>query len=155
VVCRGDWDFNITELGAGIGTTTRCLYEVLPRGLGHWRLVDNDPDMMRLGIYACPFADHLYADISDRENHLPYSDMAFSHGVLEHLTDDRIRNVTERLSEAGIPHLHYVPGLYDSPSFGDERLMSVEQWQDICEPDDIITFNNGLDYILSFYGDST
>jgi hypothetical protein len=42
--------------------------------------------------------------------------------------------------------VHYVPGLYPAPTFGDERLMSVAEWWDICNPSQIITFNDGLDY---------
>jgi hypothetical protein len=46
--------------------------------------------------------------------------------------------------------VHYVPGLYDKPTFGDERLMSVDAWWKICKPSQIITFNDGLDYALVF-----
>lgn len=46
--------------------------------------------------------------------------------------------------------VHYVPGLYEKPTFGDERLLPVQAWWEIAKPDQIITFNGGLDYALVF-----
>jgi hypothetical protein len=41
-----------------------------------------------------------------------------------------------------------VPGeKYKEPSFGDERLLSIEKWMDL-NPTDIIEFNEGFDLIL-------
>lgn len=60
---------------------------------------------------------------------------------------DNVTYFSEQLEAAQV---HYVPGLYAEPSFGDERLMSVDAWWKICQPDQIITFNGGLDYALVF-----
>jgi len=39
--------------------------------------------------------------------------------------------------------VHYVPGEYDEPSFGDERLMSASQWREILKdyPVEVSQFN--------------
>jgi hypothetical protein len=72
-----------------------------------------------------------------------------SHGMLEHFDDHTIRDVIRAHSHARV-QVHYVPGLYDEPTFGDERLMPAESWMDICAPNQIIKFNDGLDYALIF-----
>lgn len=77
------------------------------------------------------------------------ADVVHSHGMLEHFDDHAIRQVIHNFRQARV-QVHYVPGLYPEPSYGDERLMSVEQWEDICAPDQVLTFNDGLDYALIF-----
>lgn len=78
-----------------------------------------------------------------------FADVVHSHGMLEHFDDHTIRDVILAHSHARV-QVHYVPGLYDEPTFGDERLLPAEAWMDICAPDRIVKFNGGLDYALIF-----
>ena len=39
---------------------------------------------------------------------------------------------------------------YEVPSRGNERLMTVGEWREICSPDHVIEFNDGHDIILIF-----
>jgi SAM-dependent methyltransferase len=141
------YDDTVLEIGAGTGTITRAL---------QWRgrkarfcASDIDPEMVdrtkeRLKEFA---AVSVY-----RENAFlggTRADVVHSHGMLEHFCDDNIRQVIDNYRHAHT-QVHYVPGLYDKPTFGDERLMSVDAWWKICKPSQIITFNDGLDYALVF-----
>ena len=79
------------------------------------------------------------------------ADLIHSHGVLEHLNDQEIQKTIREQLKVGIKLIHYVPSnKYNYKSFGDERLMSIEQWRSICKPDKITEFNNGYDLILEW-----
>ena len=135
---------NIVELGSGLGTITHILHHNLPNHT--YCMLDKDPIMLIHSKVNCISARCYQRDITKVEN-IPQGDIYHSHGVLEHFKDEDIYNITSQLPESQI---HYVPGLYDKPSFGDERLMSAEDWKAICKPDEIIKFNQGLDYVLLF-----
>jgi len=63
----------------------------------------------------------------------PDSDVVYSHGVLEHFDDEQIRTIVENQLKSAKTVIHYVPSAkYSSPSFGDERLMTVDKWKEIC-----------------------
>lgn len=143
----------VHEIGCGTGTITAALseYQVpLPNKLICYGASDVDMEMVRIArarlwyTGVCVFQlDAINAKI------VPSAQVVHSHGVLEHFDDHTIRHVIHNFRGARA-QVHYVPGLYPAPSFGDERLMSVEQWEDICAPDHVITFNDGLDYALVF-----
>lgn len=80
-----------------------------------------------------------------------WGEVGHSHGVLEHFNDVEIRDIIKLQREQYETLIHYVPSyLYRTPSFGDERLMTPENWQEICQPDEIIEFNGGYDLILKW-----
>ena len=78
------------------------------------------------------------------------SDVVFGHGLLEHFSDDEIVDIIGAHYFGGARvAIHYVPGnKYDKPSYGDERLLSVDEWRKIAAPDAVLTFNDGYDYAL-------
>jgi SAM-dependent methyltransferase len=142
----------ILEIGAGTGTITKALIDELQSPhLYDFIATDIDAQMrskasLRLASTSASVREH------DARQPTPfYADIVHSHGMLEHFDDDTIRQVIE-VHRAARWQFHYVPGLYPSPSFGDERLMSASQWVDICEPTSITHFNDGLDYLLVFDG---
>jgi SAM-dependent methyltransferase len=139
----------VLEIGAGTGTITRSLVDHIPHPGVDFVATDIDAEMRTKA--SLRLADTT-ARVAEHDARLPwrrYVDVVHSHGMLEHFDDETIRQVIAA-NRCSRNQIHYVPGLYDTPSFGDERLMSVEQWQDICAPTEIITFNDGLDYVLIF-----
>lgn len=134
------------ELGCGTATITRALMD---RGLTKTYIgLDNDQGMLNYARIRTPSAQLYHHNIT-KPFTIPFPHVVHSHGVLEHFDDDQIRNIIN-LHRGARAQVHYVPGLYPAPSFGDERLMPAYQWQEICNPDCIIIFNNGLDYCLVF-----
>ncbi|WP_316196545.1 class I SAM-dependent methyltransferase [Bradyrhizobium sp. SZCCHNS3053] len=134
------------ELGAGTGTITKALLDA--RAQANLVASDIDPEMRRMAMRRLGSAVDVI-DIDATRAPTLRADVVHSHGMLEHFDDDTIRKVIRTHGHART-QVHYVPGLYDTPSFGDERLMSVADWWRICEPDQILTFNGGLDYALIF-----
>lgn len=148
----------LIEAGAGIGSCSYCLFE---RGVGEeFHLWDNSQEMLNLARQnigpvmgnVCHFT---LTDITGpplRGEH-ELADLAFSHGVLEHMRDEDIRRTILRLEQAAGTQLHLVPSSkYTEKSFGDERLMTMEEWYGICSPDEIVELNQGLDLVLVFDG---
>jgi site-specific DNA-adenine methylase len=79
------------------------------------------------------------------------ADVAFSHGVLEHFSDDEIRTIIFNQKQYAKNVVHYVPtSKYKVPSFGDERLLSMDEWIDITNPKQAILFNDNYDLLLVF-----
>ncbi len=149
ITSRIKHDDTVLELGAGVGTITRALI-----GCGRrCRLWATDLDKDQLLTMSARFSDFPEVTVRrlDATSCIPVmADVIHSHGLLEHFDDDTIRKVIDTYRGVGRTQVHYVPGLYEKPSFGDERLMSVQQWWAICKPSQIITFNGGLDYALVF-----
>lgn len=140
----------VLELGTGTGTISSLLAGET------WDNVrccatDVDPEMVKvakdrfkgLGLDVCVYEEDAIVGARTK------ADVVHSHGMLEHFSDDDIRKIIDNYRHARV-QVHYVPGLYDEPTFGDERLLPVQAWWDIAEPDQIITFNEGLDYALVF-----
>lgn len=146
----------VLELGAGTGTITSILADYDQKHNVKFAATDLDPVMVDLsrnrmqglGLdVACYQMDALGRFVSK-------ADVVHSHGMLEHFDDDTIFQIITHHRSAYV-QVHYVPGLYDKPTFGDERLMSVDAWWKICKPagcSQIITFNYGLDYALIIDG---
>lgn len=137
------------EIGAGIGSTTRAL--AAWRGGGHGLYAsDIDPEMLALMRRNLPTD----ATVIEHDARLPWHnkvELVHSHGLLEHYDNETIRQIIAAHRSAKL-QVHYVPGQYGEPSFGDERLMCVQSWVNICNPDSIIVFNEGKDYALVFKG---
>lgn len=135
------------EMGCGAANVSRLIGSDVQHVL-----VDNDPKMLDLAAANMPAAlfqtTLVEADIVNFE--LPFQvDVCHSHGVLEHFNDTDIRKVIVNQMRSSRSLIHYVPSdKYESPSLGGERLLSPAQWREICQPDELIEFNNGFDLIL-------
>lgn len=138
----------VLELGCGTGTITKAIYDAGWSG-EHLTASDICPRMCDIARERLTNTMVRVVQLSAHAGRTLRADVVHSHGMLEHFDDETIRSVIGRYGSAR-RQIHYVPGLYDAPSFGDERLMSAEQWQEICQPDEILKFNNGLDYALIF-----
>lgn len=132
------------EEGCGIGTISRIL---LTEGYRDIELFDLCPEQVELArqntFGALPVSQ---GDIL--AYHSP-TDVIFSHGVIEHFDDDKIRLILNRQCETSKKVVHYVPtNGYSEPSFGDERLLPVEFWLDTFKPSGHRMFNGGCDLVL-------
>lgn len=138
----------VLELGTGTGTITKAVVDASLQGPRlRFCATDIDPEMV--GIARQRLVSDDVAVFKMDALQPCYANVVHSHGMLEHFDDDTIRSVIEAHSHARV-QVHYVPGEYEFPTFGDERLLPVKAWWDICKPDQIITFNGGLDYALVF-----
>lgn len=141
----------VLELGAGTGTITRELVDAQrARDLKAVLLAtDIDPDQLTTLNMRFEGFENVLVSRLDATSGVPAAcDVVHSHGMLEHFDDDTIRKVIDSYRGMAHAQVHYVPGMYPKPTFGDERLMPVERWWDIVKPSQIITFNDGLDYAL-------
>ena len=75
-----------------------------------------------------------------KENILKFSfagnsfDVVFSQGVLEHMTDEEIRQAGAEALRVGKEFLFSVPGpFYKHKDFGDERLLTEKEWEKILQ----------------------
>jgi cyclopropane fatty-acyl-phospholipid synthase-like methyltransferase len=139
----------VLELGAGTGTITKALLEHYPIHPVTFIASDKDKDMRRILSQRFDKSNVSVIDLDAKRIPTVFADVVHSHGMLEHFDDHTIRDVIRAHSHARV-QVHYVPGLYDEPTFGDERLLPAEAWMDICAPEQIIKFNDGLDYALIF-----
>ncbi len=61
-------------------------------------------------------------------------DLSFSQGVLEHMSDDQIRQSCREVLRVSKTFIFSVPGAaYKHKDFGDERLMTTAQWKKILK----------------------
>jgi SAM-dependent methyltransferase len=149
---RLDEDDLVLELGTGTGTITKAIVDRLGVDASCMRFAATDIDPEMVDIAKCRLnADDVSVYREDAIGTMfpTRGDIVHSHGMLEHFDDATIRLVIDNYRHARA-QVHYVPGLYAAPTFGDERLMSVDAWWKICKPSQIITFNDGLDYALVF-----
>lgn len=140
----------IREEGVGIGSLTKALKKDL-RTIRLFHGFDNDPFMIELCKKNSVGSFPVYMDnILEPKVKAAY-DLALTHGVLEHFSDQDIMKVINRHNDAKKRHIHYVPtNKYDTPSFGDERLLSPKYWLNLTKPKDYILFNNSYDLLLIF-----
>lgn len=145
----------LMEVGCGTGNVTAELHRAIPRNENFYTVHDRCPKMLRLAKKNIKYGPTFFYknDIVERITCPIYfggvPKIVHGHGVLEHLTDDQIRSTLAKQLKLGKVVIHYVPSnKYETPSFGDERLMSAEEWQRICNPTKIIPFNDGYDLIL-------
>lgn len=143
---------SVHEIGCGLGTVTRGLLDRAP-WFASFEMSDRDPEMLNMARTRFKDGQVCWYKHDALKGPLPLSsDIVHSHGLLEHFSDDEIRWIIYNHSRSRV-QIHYVPGEYPTPSFGDERLMKASQWQEICNPTKIIKFNDGLDYCLVFRKD--
>ena len=130
----------ILETGSGKGTITKLLHCKNPSK--KYQTLDINKKLLKLSLF-----DSIVQDIRKPIT----TDVQFihSHGVLEHFDITDIKQIVSNLKERNVPMVHYVPtNKYKYRSFGNERLFSVEQWQNMVNPDKTISFNNKHDLIL-------
>ena len=143
----------IAEMGCGAANVSRILSQSID---AEQILVDKCPRMLKLADINMTGSSKytlVQADLTRSLSFLQDRDVGlmYAHGVLEHFSDFQIRKILAGQKKITDTIIHYVPSnKYEKPSFGDERLMSPEQWYDICQPDSIIEFNDGYDLILSW-----
>lgn len=148
---KGKKPVHLHEAGCGAANVSLALYNEL-KGIDinfHISMSDKCPDMLELAHENVPEGYKALIDMT--KDTLPTADVIFSHGVLEHFNNEDIVKIVSKQLESASKVVHYVPSdKYKTPSFGDERLMSAEQWQEICNPTYIEEFNKGYDLILSW-----
>lgn len=154
----------VVEIGCGAANVSRIVSEKIiqktnDRVFPKYVILDICPKMLGLArVNFGAVSDHV-AQLGDAldlgmSEDLKSTDVFHSHGVLEHFRDGQINviiNEQKRMASSGAQLIHYVPSAkYETPSFGDERLMTPDQWYQICMPDEIIEFNDGYDLILKW-----
>lgn len=88
-------------------------------------------------------------DITSKKFYEPNT-VVVTHGVLEHFSDeDILKTMATYDTDRVVFQAHYVPtDRYKEKSFGDERLLSVEKWIKLVNPDYHALGNNGKDLYL-------
>lgn len=143
----------VVELGCGCSNVTRALME--EQRDAKYIVVDCDTAMLNLSLENLA-SSPVKKDVEVVEGNLllgnyPGGDIAHSHGVLEHFCDYDIQRIINYQKSKFKQIFHYVPGIkYETPSFGDERLLRIEEWIEIANPTKTFQFNDGYDYILKW-----
>lgn len=131
------------EAGCGIGTVSKILFESPNRPCTTG--FDINQEMLNIGEpNKIPFwCGDIFDKNSYPECYLPY--VIHSHGVLEHFTKSKVRKIIRIQKSTGNPMVHWVPtDAYKEPSFGDEMLLSVEDWLDVLSPNEHHVIGKGL-----------
>ena len=134
------------EEGCGIGTISRAIMSIY--GENCIQLFDYDKDQVELAKKNLNISFIKQGDIFKNHGQV---DCIFSHGVLEHFSNEQIFNILNRQKQEAKYVIHYVPtNNYESPSFGDERLMPIEWWVKMFKPINWFTFNDKK-FLIFFY----
>ncbi|RHV96955.1 class I SAM-dependent methyltransferase [Odoribacter sp. OF09-27XD] len=151
---------NIKEEGCGIGTVSKLVGSFFAPYL--FIFSDIDPEMIKLcdinnSLHSPDFvrneikSNFLVEDIlSSDKTYVPNS-FVVTHGVLEHFSTEDVKSIIDGYNSNDLVtgHIHYVPtDKYTTPSFGDERLCSVDEWVDLVNPTRYIIDNCGKDLYL-------
>lgn len=150
---------SLIETGCGTGNITRLLTNDLPNA--DFTCLDRDRKMLTLcenNLRESPHRSRIrikrqditargYGTSGSKDNRVPV--LLHSHGVLEHFNDRDIETIIDNQLRVTSRLIHYVPSSkYGSKAFGDERLLSSNDWQRICNPSRIVEFNQGFDLAL-------
>ena len=139
------------EFGAGTGLVSRLTFNNT-----YQVLLDNDYDMLALARVINSYRGYnrvavIHWDILESYYKHTMFNVAHSHGVLEHFNDGDIRRIVRNMRDCASSVVCYVPSSrYTYKSFGDERLLTPKAWKKICNPKEIIEFNDGYDLILKW-----
>lgn len=138
------------EYGCGTGNITKAILEYKPNS--RHLCIDNDNEMIQLAVQNLSNYKQCILSVADILNptiRVNKGTLIHSHGVLEHFNDEDIRKIINIQRRNNCMLVHYVPTIkYNSPSRGDERLLYPCQWRKICNPNEMIEFNQGYDLIL-------
>ena len=144
----------MADMGCGPAFSSKVLSQEY--GVRNIFAFDKDEDVLRLAknnISGCEGIKAFKLDILDPYILLPF-DIIFSHGLLEHFNNHDIQKCLDFQRAHAKFVVHYVPSYkYRVPSYGDERLLNLDQWHKIAKPDYTVEFNDGFDYILVWGGD--
>lgn len=153
--CENTRETRIGDFGFGVGVIAKEVMQRLHRGAVFY-LIDNDPGVFKYAAKNLEPVKHLaimefvVGDIRERLD-LPFLDVAYGHGVLEHFTDAEIHKILDLQKQTARHIIQYVPtDKYTTKSFGDERLLAIEYWRDTFKPTDVSLFNHGYDLILEW-----
>ena len=149
-------------IGGGIGTELKALLRYYDRDIFAGKLfyiIDNSWEMLQLASINLNKVSHsihyLQADLLDIHPEISQLikaesyPLVISHGVLEHFKDAEIPTIIKSFPT---PQIHYVPlDKYNTPSFGDERLLTKGYWEFNILKDfekELEGFNNKYDLII-------
>lgn len=124
----------ILEVGAGTGAMSIFLSQL---GIAVSTL-DNDPQILEQAVVVKEkFGGHNQILLGDAFK-LPFPDQSFDavfhQGLLEHFTDEQIRQIlNEQLRVAPVVWLSVPNQNYPRHDFGNERLMPKSQWENILQ----------------------
>lgn len=132
------------EEGCGIGTISRIL---IGNGRYHLTAFDLCPEQVHLAKRNTDnFIPITVGNIFDPHGEV---DVIHGHGVIEHFSDEQIKMILDGQRAEAKKVVHYVPtDGYDTPSFGDERLMPVQWWVDNFKPTRYHVSDCGCDLTL-------
>lgn len=146
IVGKLDSDSSLIEMGCGMGNITKLIHRRMSEV--NSICVDRDRDMLKLTELNSDDRTQIFKhDILDEFG--GRFDLIHSHGVLEHLPIEGISATIRNQLKMSSNLVHYVPTkAYLGKSFGDEKLMSVDEWVKLVSPTRVIAFNNDKDLIL-------
>ena len=125
----------ILEEGCGIASVSKALVKHNIECQGY----DICPKIVNLAKENTSLSAFFVDDIL-QSNHS--ADLAITHGVLEHFTDNQLVTIFERYKENKQRSIHYVPlEGYSKPSYGDERLLPYTYWLKMAKPVKFGLFN--------------
>lgn len=127
---------HIFEIGCGIGSISKALkpYNIEYSGF------DLSHEMVALANENLGSDKFFQGDLFTMA--IPVDTVNVTHGLLEHFSDETIEALRPKL----VHSINYVPlDKYETPSFGDERLLPLEHWLELLKPSEYFTFNNGYD----------
>ncbi len=133
------------EIGCGISSITKLIYDKNKKFI----ISDKSSKMLHLSninLKELKVQSKIINAIKFIDNRV---DVIHSHGMLEHLTPNQMKQSVECSLRQCKTLVHYVPSnKYNYKSFGDELLISPKEWGELVDPSEIIEFNNGFDLIL-------
>ena len=137
----------IIEEGCGISSVSKQLIKYYP--YNPYLLMDIDEKMLNLSkenLSEYKESSFIFKQkdiLSPLDLFYPYDKILITHGVLEHFSDKDIRKIINNYSKKKITQFHYVPlNGYKNPSFGDERLLSLNYWINLLKINSYIVINN-------------
>jgi hypothetical protein len=141
---------SFAEEGCGIGTFSGILFNKFETVI---RMTDVDCEMIKLAKSSCLALSNIIEEsdiLTQKYSKNKRPDIIFSHGVLEHFEDFEIKKIIKRqLRDANKYVIHYIPtDKWIIPSCGDERLLSLDKWQELTKFNDFRLFNNCKDAVL-------
>ena len=150
----------IKEEGGGIGTVSKLLLNQFPASLVDKKILytDHSKDMMSLAhknlsslkFSKIPDRAMKLENITSKDKYFPNNCIVVTHGVLEHFSDRSIEKILGTYNNKNVKaHIHYVPtDIYKEKSIGTERLLSLNDWVKLFNPDYYILSIDEKDLIL-------
>ena len=133
---RGESSREVFEAGCGIGSVSKYLDTYTNKFCSGIDLCSEMVSLANKNLNA--------TDMFEQGDIFTYSttELTVTHGVLEYFSDEQIIQILSQYPNS----IHYVPtDKYTTPSFGDERLLSVDHWIKLVNPKELILFNNHHD----------